>query len=840
MSQRLGSAEWTNPAETDRRYRFRDGTIWLGRSANGVPLGHGDDRHVTLVAGTRGGKGTTSIIPTLLTWRGSMVVVDPKGENATVTAARRGKGSKTSRGMGQTVHVLDPFKAARVDDALRSRFNPLDALDPHSEEVIDEAARAAAALVIIREGTEEASWDEDAREMIKALILHILTAPQFEGRRTLITLRQLIMRGDSEGVEALRQAGDEDIPSAHKLLWAGLSTNPALNGLVAGLGDSLGEMYRNAPKQYTGVLQAANRNTEFIDSPKMQRVLAASDFKLSDLKTRPEGVSLYLSLPQRYMTTHYRWLRMMIALTIGEVETARRPAAAFTGKTMKPAKKTAARAPQLWEDEIDPLGVLTNAGRRSGLMKKSLSPSPVDLMLRTDPAEADSPADPPPSPVLMVLDEFAGLKKMEVIEEAVAQSAGHGVKLFFVLQSLEQLKALYKDNWETFLGNSGLKVFFNLGDNFSREYVSKLIGEMELSRETGSRSDTNSENGSLAVGRSSTQTTSKSVANGTSHTVTDGTNQGESHTTGLSSGMSFGPPAPLNIFGPRVIGMNTGTQSSDTESYGRSHSEAIGTSTTETNSESDAFGNSVTATRGNGLSRTAGTNETLHRRPLIHPDEIGRKFSSVDRDNPAYPGFALVVVQGEQPAPVRRTNYYEDRQFAGLFDPHPDHPFAHEQTQQVKKHFFLDAIQPSDQNRVPWEVSEGQMVTLGQPLFYAKFTDDYIAAVRAPRAGKIVALGQGPVKLLDELFSISYHDQPGEGPAIDPYADLNALLERFKRELDRRKETGSAGLHEPVRTLNYDRPPEPEGFWTWFAKCFNDPSCTPGDVWERLLSELRS
>ena len=41
-------------------------------------------------------------------------------------------------------------------------------------------------------------------------------------------------------------------------------------------------------------------------------------------------------------------------------------------------------------------------------------------------------------PILMLLDEFAGLKRMEVIETAAgAQIAGYGVKLFFVLQSLE-------------------------------------------------------------------------------------------------------------------------------------------------------------------------------------------------------------------------------------------------------------------------------------------------------------------------------------------------------------------------------------------------------------------
>ncbi len=179
-------------------------------------------------------------------------------------------------------------------------------------------------------------------------------------------------------------------------------------------------MLLNSPKQYESVLQVANRNTEFIDSPAMQRCLEASDFQLSELKTRPGGLSVYLCLPQRYMSTHYRWLRMMIALTVTEMEKVRgQPATGY--------------------------------------------------------------------PVLMVLDEFAGLKRMEVIENAVAQIAGYGVKLFFVLQSLEQLKAVYKDNWETFLANSGLKVFFNLEDHFSRDYVSKLIGETEVIREVRSQ-----------------------------------------------------------------------------------------------------------------------------------------------------------------------------------------------------------------------------------------------------------------------------------------------------------------------------------------------------------------
>ena len=155
-----------------------------------VPLGYSDDRHVCLVSGSRGGKGTSFIVNNLSSGRGPSVVVDPKGENATITAARRGGGSAQCQGLGQTVKVLDPFKAAQVDDALRGRFNPLDALDPADEETIDEAGRIADAIVVIHESNDP-FWDESARAMVKGLILHVLTAPEYEGRRNLVTLRKL-------------------------------------------------------------------------------------------------------------------------------------------------------------------------------------------------------------------------------------------------------------------------------------------------------------------------------------------------------------------------------------------------------------------------------------------------------------------------------------------------------------------------------------------------------------------------------------------------------------------------------------------------------------------------
>jgi type IV secretory pathway TraG/TraD family ATPase VirD4 len=741
MTTRIATAEWANPAEVEERYRYNGGTVWLGRAASErqVPLGYLDDRHVCLVSGSRGGKGTSFIIPSLIDWPGSAVLVDPKGENATVTAARRGAGSPHCKGLGQSVKVLDPFKAARVEDGFRGRFNPLDALNPAHEETVDEAGRIADAIVVIHESNDP-FWDESARAMVKGLILHVLTAPEYEGRRNLVTVRKLITRGDWEAVEALRAAGESDIPPAHGLLWTGLANNPAFDGLVAGIGDSFTNMLLNSPKQFESVLQVANRNTEFVDSPPMQRCLAASDFQLSELKTRPEGLSLYLSLPQRYMSTHYRWLRMMIALIVTEME-----------------------------------------------------------KVRGQPVTGH--------PVLMVLDEFAGLKRMEVIETAVAQIAGHGMKMYFVLQSLEQLKAVYKDNWETFLANSGLKLFFNVEDYFSREYVSKLVGETEVVREVRSESDSTSESESLSHSTSRTQTESRGRSSSVGTSQTDGTNSGKSwgmnDSAGRSKTFNWNPGGFLgHSWEGGSIGQSQSRGSSKGWSEGASHS--VSRSHTDGTSETVGTSTGVTEgrTRGTSQSRTAGSSETIQKRALVTPDEIGFLFARIDeRAHHAYPGLVLAVISGARPVALRRVNYYEDFQFIGLFDPHPDHPLIEPQTLTVDaagmgKHLALFGDDVGLQ-LLGWFVKVGQIVAAGEEVALITSQSEKPAlAITAPRAGMIAAIHAGGPKPAGPLFSLLFYEDGG--PVTDPFARFPEWQKGFTAALLRHRTAEQQSLQRIV------------------------------------------
>ena len=79
--------------------------------------------------------------------------------------------------------------------------------------------------------------------------------------------------------------------------------------------------------------------------------------------------------------------------------------------------------------------------------------------------------------VLFMLDEFAQLGRMDAMETAIALSAGYGIRLWPVLQDLNQLKDLYPKNWETFLANAGVHQFFTPRDLTTAEYLSTRCGQ---------------------------------------------------------------------------------------------------------------------------------------------------------------------------------------------------------------------------------------------------------------------------------------------------------------------------------------------------------------------------
>lgn len=79
-------------------------------------------------------------------------------------------------------------------------------------------------------------------------------------------------------------------------------------------------------------------------------------------------------------------------------------------------------------------------------------------------------------PVVFFLDEFAALGHLPIIENVWALVRGYGVQIVPVLQDLGQLKKLYGDRWESFIGNTGAACFFTPGDSLTAKWMSERIG----------------------------------------------------------------------------------------------------------------------------------------------------------------------------------------------------------------------------------------------------------------------------------------------------------------------------------------------------------------------------
>ena len=320
VSDAHGSARYSRADEIKRTLGGSEGLI-VGRALKGgALLRYAGPAHLLTIAPTRSGKGVGAIIPNLLTADRSVLCIDPKGENARITARSRSR-------LGP-VYVLDPFEVSGQPGAA---FNPLSALDPHSLDLAEDAALIAEALVYDPpHQVGEAHWNEEAKALIAGLILHVVTtgAPHL---RSLATVRDLLT-GSPEAFRKMLEAMQA-------------------SGLVA---RAANRHLSKSDREATSVLSAAQRHTHFLDSPRMALVLERSDFSFADLKAGV--VSVFLVLPPERLGTHARWLRLLVVQAIGAL--ARAPQG--TAANAKPVL--------LMLDEFAALGHLEPVERAFGLM----------------------------------------------------------------------------------------------------------------------------------------------------------------------------------------------------------------------------------------------------------------------------------------------------------------------------------------------------------------------------------------------------------------------------------------------------------------------------------------
>ena len=258
---------------------------------------YADNRHLCTFGATRSGKGATVIAQALLQVPHSVVVIDPKGQNAAVTARHR-------KAMGQDVFVLNPFglHTGAPWHLPRHRYNPLAHLDINSPNVVADAAALSQALILTQ--GRDPYFDDTARDLIAALMLYL--ASTLGPKATLGHMRRMVTDIAARGQEA-----------AELLVAMGRSPHSFIRQPIGRFKDA-------EARDISSAINTAITQTAFLDDPAITDAsrggaLTGSDFNLLQLKRKPTTV--YLILPGRYMDAYSRFLRLLITSAIDQITT---------------------------------------------------------------------------------------------------------------------------------------------------------------------------------------------------------------------------------------------------------------------------------------------------------------------------------------------------------------------------------------------------------------------------------------------------------------------------------------------------------------------------------------
>ncbi len=275
-------------------YPFSQGSLYLGRSLYGyLHVGIDDDRHMLTIAGTRSGKGISVIIPNLLLWPHNLICLDPKLENL----YRTGRNS-----MRKPVFVIDPFKKVQGFDDRQVTYNPLAEINPHSPD----ASRIINAIVdalIVPMGDRNKFWDESSIDIIGGLIAHVVSAPEYEGRRNLVTVYDLMTQTVKDSQE----------------LFTAMQNNPRCSGLPVKGSSAISKCKGETGGNIEGNVAC---HLKWLKDPRIQTFLSGeSGFSMFDITHKP--MSIYLCIEGTALHDFNRFMRIFFRLGLFAAENPR-------------------------------------------------------------------------------------------------------------------------------------------------------------------------------------------------------------------------------------------------------------------------------------------------------------------------------------------------------------------------------------------------------------------------------------------------------------------------------------------------------------------------------------
>jgi type IV secretion system protein VirD4 len=371
-----GSARWATVREARNAGLTGPDGVVLGKLGSDY-LRHDGPEHVLCFAPTRSGKGVGLVVPTLLTWPGSSIVHDIKGENWELTSGFRAHHGR--------VLLFDPTNAESA------AYNPLLEVRRGEWEVRD--VQNIADVLVDPEGALERRnhWEKTSHALLVGAILHVLYA---EPDKTLA------------GVAAFLSDPRQPIEVTLRAMMTTSHLGDA--GIHPVIASAARELLNKSENERSGVLSTAMSFLGLYRDPVVAQVTCRCDWRIRDLVEDERPTTLYLVVPPSDISR----TKPLVRLVLNQI-----------GR-------------RLTEE-------LHAKGRRHRL--------------------------------LLMLDEFPALGRLDFFESALAFMAGYGLKSFLIAQSLNQIEKAYGPN-NAILDNCHVRVSFATNDERTAKRVSDALG----------------------------------------------------------------------------------------------------------------------------------------------------------------------------------------------------------------------------------------------------------------------------------------------------------------------------------------------------------------------------
>ncbi len=230
-----------------------------------------DSTHMLFFAGSGGYKTTSNVVPTALRYTGPIICLDPSTEVAPMVVDHR------RNSLRREVMVLDPTNPIMG-------FNVLDGIETSKkkEEDIVGIAHMLLSESVRFESSTGSYFQNQAHNLLTGLLAHVMLSPEFDGRRNLRSLRQIVSEPETSVLAMLRDVQEHSASTFIR--------------------ETLGVFVNMTEQTFSGVYSTASKDTQWLSLENYAALVCGNTFKSSEIAEGKKDV--FLNIPASILRSY--------------------------------------------------------------------------------------------------------------------------------------------------------------------------------------------------------------------------------------------------------------------------------------------------------------------------------------------------------------------------------------------------------------------------------------------------------------------------------------------------------------------------------------------------------